>query len=315
MAVVTNTPLTMAYAIPDIADVLSAFTRLRAWRSRDGELGLYEPATAPSAGVASVLGSLLEPHALNGKTLTIKINGTTTVDVAFAGADPYSSTAAATEIDAASALITATNEGGRVRISTVATGSGASLELSGDAAPYLGFESGTAAVGLDADLVLVGGTYQYFYTDQNSSSEFYYRFQYINHSTLDTSELSVPVQGDPYQVVNYSLTSLGYVSFVDLQGRGIPKRKVTISTVFQPNAIGDNLLARHNSTVETDGRGYAEVRVLRGAVVDVSVDGTGIVRRITVPSTDVFNFFDPALVPHDEFGIAELNIPFAIRTS
>jgi hypothetical protein len=48
----------------------------------------------------------------------------------------------------------------------------------------------------------------------------------------------------------------------------------------------------------------------------MSIDGTGFVRRIAIPTTgDSVDLLDPALVTRDEFGIHEANIDFAIRTS
>lgn len=316
MTVVTDTPLTLAFAIPNVTEVLTTFNRLAWFRSRTGVDGLYEPATAPAAAPAVLTATAAEPHQLNGKSMTLRLHGTTDVTVTFAGADPYSSAAAA--VDLTSGSLTATVDAdGRVVLTTVLTGSAASIEIvSGEAAPFLGFDIGAAAVGLDQHLLLVGGTYQYFYTDSNSDPEFYYRVQYYNSTTLEVSELSLPITGDLSQVVPYSNTVVGYVRLADPFGRALSGRKVTIATSFVPGVVAGHVMARHYIDRATDRTGYAEFRLVKGAVVDISIDGTGIIRRITVPSTpDVFDFFDPALNADDEFGIATLSVPFAIRTT
>jgi hypothetical protein len=317
MPVVTKTPLTLAFPIPNITDVLVTFNRLIWYRSRTGEQGLYEPATAPAAEGAVLTGMMQEPHSLNGKTLSMKINGTTTVDVAFSGPDPYTTAAAIVDIENATALLTAGSDSdGNLVLTTVLTGSAASIEiLESDGAAYLGFVAGSASVGLDAHTSLIAGTYQYFYTDSNSDDSFWYRTQFFNSTSLEVSELSVPITGDLAQVVPYANTAVGYVQLADLRGRALVRRKVIVTSLFQPSRVADHVMGRYAVELETDGTGYAEVRLVKGAVIDVAVDGTGRHRRITVPDTDVFDFFDPSLNETDEFGIATLNIPFAIRTS
>jgi hypothetical protein len=288
------------------------------YRSRTGQDGLYEPATGPAAAAAVLEGSKSGPHQLNGKTLKFRVNGVTTVTVLFSGADPYTTAAAAADINGATALVVASpGADDQLVLTTVATGSGASIEiLSSDAAPFLGFDVGQAVVGLDANLVLAGGTYQYFYTDQNSSSSFFYKAQFFHSTTLEISELSVPLTADQAQVIPLSQTAVGFTQQSDLTGRAMSGRRVTLSNVFLPNRVAGYVVTRHSQEIVTDSTGYAEVRLLKGAVIDVAIDGTNIVRRIQVPSNiDVFDLFDPALVVEDEFGIQEPNIDFAVRTT
>lgn len=318
MPIVTKTPLTLAFAVPNITDVLGTFDRLIWYRSRTGEDGLYEAATTVAAAPAVLVGTSTGPHALNGKTLSFRVNGVTQIDVVFSAADPHTTAAAAAAISGATALVLPTvDTEDRLVLTTVALGSAASIEiLSADAAPYLGLSVGEAAVGTDANTTLVGGTYQYFYTDSNSDADFWYRVQFFNNTSLEVSELSVPLTGDLSQVVPYSSTAVGYVRLADPFGRALPGRKVTVATSFVPGVVAGHVMARHYADRVTDRTGYAEFRLVKGAVVDISIDGTGIIRRITVPSTpDVFDFFDPALNAEDEFGIATLSVPFAIRTT
>lgn len=317
--VVTRTPLTIPFVVPDITDVLGTFNRLAFYRSRTGQNGLYEPATAPALASAVLGGSAVGPHQLNGKTLKFQVNGVTNVTVPFPGADPYTTADAAAAINGATALVTAAPDSDdRLVITTVATGSGASIEIqSSDAAPFLGFDVGAASVGLDAHLVLAGGTYQYFYTDLNSSIEFFYRAQFYHSVTLEVSELSVPITANQTQVVPLSQTAVAYAQLSDLSGKALAGRKITFDNVFQPNLVAGYGVMRQSVTIETDATGYAEVRLLKGAVVDVVIDGTNIVRRITVPDSgvDVFNILDPSLSVEDEFGIQQPDIDFLVRTS
>jgi hypothetical protein len=323
MAIVTNTPLTMSYFIRDITTALVTFNRLRWYRSRSGPDGLYEAATDTAATAAILVGADTEPHEISGKTLSFVVNGVTQVDVTFAAADPVDTTTAAGEINGATALVVADADGsGRLRLTTATTGSGASVEiLESEAAPFLGFQTGDAAVGQDTDTVLVAGTHEYFYTDQNSDADFWYRVKFLHSATADESELTPPFPASAVQAVPKSQTIVAFMRLVDLTGCPIENRKVTLSNTFLPNRVDINAdssagVFRGFFQKDTDRNGYVEFRVLRGIEIDVSVEGTSFVRRITVPITgDSVDLLDPTLESRDEFGIQEQDIDFAIRLS
>jgi len=317
MPVVTNTPLTLPFVVPDITSVLDTFDRIRWYRSRTGVDGLYEAATGPSATVAAVSGSLVGPFQVTGKTLSFRVNGLTKVDVAFSGSDPVSAANVAAAINLATGLVVAApNTDGTLKIPTVATGSAASIEiLSSEAAPFLGFDVGAAAVGLDLDTTLMAGTYQYFYTDQNSSSDFWYRTQYLSSSTAQISELSTPFTADQAQVVPLSSTAVAFVQIADASGRAISGKRVSIGVMFQPNRVNGYAVFRNYQVMQTDRNGYAQIRLIKGTTIDFNVDGSDFTRRIVVPNTDVFDLFDPSLVVEDEYGIQQPDIDFAVRTS
>lgn len=318
MPAVTNTPIQHSYFVADIADAVAAYNRLRWWRSRDGQNGLYEAATASSPAAATLLGGDEEPHDVDTRTFSFRVNGITRVDVVLSGTDLASTIAS---IALATALVVASDDAGRLRLTTVATGSGASIEiLDGDANPFLGFSEGDAAVGLDSDLTLVAGTHEYFYTDQNSSEEFWYRVEFLNTATAATTGLGVPFPASRAQGVPKSQTITCYVRLSDMSGAPIQGRRITFHNVFQPNRVavpGRSWgVFRHYAEMVTDRNGYAEIRLLRGILIDFAVDGTDFVRRIEIPTTgDIVDILDPALVAEDEFGIQEPNIDFAIRTS
>lgn len=318
MPVVTKIPLTLAYVIPDITNVLLTFDKLVWYRSRTGPNGVYDPATGTAVAPAVLESASRGPHALHGKTMSFMVNGVTQVDVTFSGTDPYSTSSAVSDINGATGLVVASvSIDDHLILTTAATGSAASIEiLESDGAIAIGFQTGDAAIGLDANNSLVSGTYQYFYTDQNSSSEFYYKVQFYNSTTHQISELGTPLTADNAQVVPYSETAVGFVRCTDLRGRAIIDRKITIANMFLPNTIAGYNVFRQYEEISTDKTGYAEIRLLKGAEVDVAVEGTNFVRRIQVPTdVDVFNLFDPTLVTTDEFGIQTPQIDFAIRLS
>lgn len=322
MPIVTQKPLTLSLFVQDIATALLTFNRMRVFRSRTGSNGLYGVATQEVASPAVLYGANPEPHQLNGKTLKFRVNGAVNVNVPFLGADPYTTAAVIADIILATALVVPTADpDGRLILATVTTGSASSIEiLESDGAAFLGFNTGAASVGLDADLILVPGTHEYFYTDQNSDRSFFYRYQLLHSVTLQVSDLSVPIPASQVQNLDYTKSITCYVKLVDLQGHPIEGRRVTFANPFMPNTIiqsGTRYgIFRHYATMITDRDGYAEIRILRGMQVDLSVDGSGFVRRILIPTVgDSVDLLDPVLVVKDEFGIQEPQIDFAIRTT
>lgn len=318
MPVITQTPIQLSYYLQSPGD--TTYNRLRVWRSRTGQSGLYEAATAPAATGAVLEGTSGTPHQLNGKTLGFRVNAVTEVSVSFTDPDPVSTTQVIAAVLAETALVVASDIGGRVRLTTAATGSGASLEiLESDAAPYLGLDVGAAAVGLDADITIVSSTYEYLYTDQNASTDFWYRIERIHATTAQTSGLGVPFQAGPIGTPNATKIWC-FVRVVDLQGKPISGRVVTLINPTQPNLVSHSGtrwgVFRQVASMTTDSEGYAQVRLLRGMQVDIAVDGTNFVRRLQIPSTgESVDLFDPTLVVEDEFGIQEPQIDFALRTT
>jgi hypothetical protein len=321
MAVVTNEPIQLSYFVQDITTAVATFSRLRWWRSRTGQYGVYEAATSPALWAATLLGTMQEPHQLNGKVFNFKVGGTTTVAVTFAAVDPVSTATAAMEINNATGAVIATDEGGYLRLTTVDSGSNSSIEiLDGDAAPFLGFVVGDGAVGGDVDTTLVAGTHEYFYIDNNSADDFWYRVEFFNPSTGDTTGTGVPFPANSATHISKSKTIVCYVRLADMSGLPIEGRKVTFANPFLPDTVIDQNsrwgIFRHYAQMSTDRNGYAEIRLLRGINVDVVIEGTNFVRRIQIPTTgSEVDLLNPTLAVQDEFGIQEPQINFAIRLS
>lgn len=321
MAVVTNEPIQLSYFVQDITTALDTFTHLRWWRSRSGQYGVYEAATAQAQASATMLGTMLESHQLNGKTLSFVVDGTVRVDVVFSSVDPVTTAQACVEINNATPNVVATGEDGYLRLTAVTLGSSGSIEiLESDAAPFLGFTIGDGAVGIDVDITLIAGTHEYFYNDYNSSTDFWYRVEFLNPSTGDTTGTGVSFPANSSDHIAKSKTIVCYVRASDMSGMPIAGRRITFSNAFLPNTVIDAnsrwSIFRHYTQMETDRNGYAEIRLLRGITVDFSIDGTGFIRRIQVPSTgSEVDLMDPTLVVSDEFGIQQPVIDFAIRTT
>jgi hypothetical protein len=255
--------------------------------------------------------------------LSFRVNGTR-VDVTFADPDPVTTAQAAAVINAATLALVASDSDGRLLLTTAATGSGASIEiLESEAAAYLGFSAGDGAVGTDPDTILVNGTHEYFYVDQNSDETFWYRVEFVHSVSSVTTGLGVPFPANPADRVPSSQTIVCYLRLAGLDGSPIAGRRVTFHNAFLPNVVLEQQLDarrwgvfRHSAEMVTDRNGYAEIRLLRGIQIDMAIDGTNFVRKITIPTLgDGVDLLNPALSTEDEFGIQEPNIDFAIRTS
>lgn len=319
MGAVTNTPIQVSYFIADIATALLTYNRLRWYRSL-AEYGSYEAISAALPEAATLVSTRSQPFDVAGKTLQLKVNGTTPVSVTFTGAGALTAAQVVAQLTAASVLLSAAaTSGNAVRVGTTQTGGDAGLEVvGGDAAAYLGFLVGSAATGKDQDTVLVAGTHEYFFTDQQSHVDYWYRVEFRNSATPDVSGLSLAFPANKPQRVPASQTIVCYLRLADMEGGPVPCRKVTFVNKT-PNRAGSAMewgVFRHYVTKETDRNGYLEVRLLRGMLVDIHIDGTGFTRRLTIPTTgDAVDLLDPSLVTADEFGIQEPNIDFAVRLS
>lgn len=318
MATVTSQPLELSYFIQDITTALVTYDRLRWYRSEDGPNGTFVARTQP-APTAAVLDSLLsEPHQLNGKVLKFRVNGVTEVSLTVVAADPVLTSDLITEITGVTALVAPSDPGdGTLRLTTVATGSSASIEiLDGDGNTFLGWAESQGALGQDTDITLVSGTHEYFYTDQNSDRDYWYKVELYHSSTAATTGLGVAFPANPADGVPKAQTIVAFIKLADLSGNPLEGRQVTLHNAFLPNINSGFGIFRHNTTMVTDQNGYAETRVVRGMDLDISIDGTGFVRRLTIPTVgDSVDLLDASLVTGDEFGIQEANIDFAIRTS
>jgi len=318
---VTNQLIQLKYFVAEISLALATYSRLRWHRSRSGQYGLYEPVTTTYPSAAVLLGSSVEPHQINGRTLSFKVNGVSDINVTFTDPDPVSTAQVVAAITLATPLVVATDVGGALQLTSVLTGRLGSIEiLSGDANPSLGFVEGDCAIGKDADSILLAGVHDYLYTDQNSHRDYWYRVEFLHHVTLQTSGVGVPFPALHAQSVSSDQTIPCFLRLCDLSGSPLVGRCITFSNPFLPNTVMDDSrrwgIFRHYSQVATDTNGYAEIRLLRGMTLDMSVDGTGFVRRLQIPTTgDSVDLLDPSLVVEDEFGIQEPVVDFAIRTS
>ena len=318
MPAVTNTPLTTSYFLRDISLALQTYSRMRWFRSPTQD-GLFVPISAAAAEPAELIIPARQRYAAAGLDLELLVSGVE-VTVTFSGTDPLEAADLQADLDAEELLESEVLGDGSVAIRTVTTGTGATLEVvGGDGAAGVHLSTGVAAIGSEADTVLVAGVHEYLLTDQQSSIDYWYRVQFLHHTSSVMSPRSVAFPVGQPQRTPWESTISGFIRIADMSGAPIPGREVVIHNSHTPNrtgASGEWGVFRGYLKLVTDRNGYAEVRLLRGIKVEVSVTGSGFVRTIVVPDEgDVFDLLDPSLVSDDEFGIQEPRVDFALRTS
>ena len=67
--------------------------------------------------------------------------------------------------------------------------------------------------------------------------------------------------------------------------------------------------------VTTDTNGYAQVTLVRGTTVVISIEGTSLSREITVPDVDTFDLLTAMDAGHDPFTLTSVTLPAAVRRS
>lgn len=316
MSVATNTRIQQNHVVADTT-LFSLWTTMR-WYRAPKKTGPFEACTQAAVGPATLLFVPITT-VLTGKILSLSVNGVPN-SMTITGPDPVTPASLAAQIHSAFPAVTATGDATSVTLSTTLTGTAASIAvLSCDAAPFLGLISGTAALGVDVDATLNSAVAQYFLNDQQSASTYFYCVEFWNGA--EKSERSVPVKSRPTASIPVSSMVTCYLRLASLSGLPLPERDVTIHNVFLPNTITASGiewgLFRQYEEKKTDVNGYVEFQLVSGAVIDVNIGGTGVVRRVTVPddTSAPLNLLGPIAGANDEFEIQQQNVDFAIRTT
>lgn len=272
--------------------------------------------TTVSPAGASITGTHVGPFSLNGKTLALDVDGVRTAKT-FTGPDPYVITSVLRDLESLGTVVATSDSTGYLVLTTVSVGGSARLTvLTGSAAAVLGFTSGAVAYGTDQHLDLLTGVSTYNYVDMNGTGFGYYRYRLVNLSTGAVSAYSAWFPGPGVSVIPAEVLIEGYANLADLSGSGLEGAKVTIVNVHYPLIQSGFFIAGQSVSLTTDTSGHVSTNLVRGAQVDVILEGTSIIRRITVPTSGTsFDLLDPTLQVDDPFGIKQPDLPAAVRHS
>lgn len=304
--------------VANLTNAMSLFDEIQIWRSVSGIGGTYEEITDNGIQPAEMTGTETAPFTLNGLSLDLKVNAGSEQTVNFVTADPINIDDVVDILNDDLTDLVASEDTGAVVLTSDLDGTGASIEITGGSAlTELGFTLDQLAQGRDDRLTLTAGVSTYQHDDQGGDTEAYYKTRYYNSATGAVSAFGDPVKGDIGSIITPTELIKGTVSLAELDGRPyVEKRVIFYNVRVPPMLIDGSLVVGRQVTVETDQAGYAETMLVKGSTVDVTISGTGIVRRITVPSTGTeFDVMGAVAAADDVFQVQVPDIPAAVRRS
>jgi hypothetical protein len=143
--------------------------------------------------------------------------------------------------------------------------------------------------GQDGRMPLIDGTYLYSFYDIAASYQSYYKWRFSNNGSLPTSLFSNYVLGRDAAILDASNLSIAVHTFVDVEGRP-NKTKVLVALEAGAQLIGTTMLTGGlTKEFQTDDQGFMAIPLVRGARVRVAIEGTNLVRTITIPNSPSFD--------------------------
>jgi hypothetical protein len=315
------------------SDWFGLFDQIEVQRSRGLSTGPFEPVTTtnwvgarlPEDGGDSPTIAVTGPIAdIVDRDLQLKLNETDELEVVFTDPGPgvltYAEAAAQIQTQSAGRLLAWVDEDAKLVIETVQPGTGAALRVvGGEAAPLLGLptsEPDSLAFGRDAHIALIKGKERYYFIDLRGDSDYFYRTRFRNRLLNTVSQFTQPsFAAQPLGVSQENLVC-GRLELVGIDGRPLANVLVRVFNRFGPQTVEGKLLAGPSVDGITTEYGTLELNLVRGAEVTVAIDGTNIVRDITVPtdaSVGVFNLLDPTVGPDDYWRVKHADIEYAQR--
>lgn len=302
--------------VANLTNVMGLFDKIQVWRSETGISGMYFEITGNALAGATLLGTQTGPFTLNGLTIKYKLDSGDEKTYTFVSTDPIGIDDVVLQLNNELTGITASEDVGRLRLTSDTTGTASILEITdGTALTELGFSAGDMDYGEDERIDLQTGVTEYLYDDLSGDPDNFYKVRYFNSSTLAVSSFGDPVKGDIGSVVAPTDLVKGFGTLAGLDGKPVVGRSIFFYNVFMPPLlVGDIGIVGREVSVETDQAGYFETMMVKGATVDVVITGLGITRQITIPDTD-FNVLTEMAAAEDGFTIQTPDIPAAVRRS
>ncbi len=314
-------------------DWLGTFDSIEVERSRGLSTGPFEPLTAPTwksarvpetGGDEPTVPAVSGTYDVVGDELLLRVNEIDDYTVTFTDPGPGFLTlheaAAQITTDLPQIVRAWVDEDSNLVLETYEPGTGACLRVvGGDAAPKLGLptvEPDSLAYGKAAKIALQAGKERYTFTDIRGSTEYFYRTRFHGSANNVASEYSQPQPSTQSIGLGAENLVCGQVSLVRLDGRPLCGVNVRVYGQDKLVEVGDRLVTGRQLQAVSDADGIAQFTLVRGMEVTVAIDGTALVRDITVPEDieeGVFNLLDPSLGPDDYFRVQHPDIEYAQR--
>lgn len=310
-------------------DWMGHFNRLQVYRSTTGASGIFEeitdeawspprlPRGAGDPPVSPVSAPLVN---LVGRELLLLVNSDM-VTITFTGSDPLTFGQAATQIAAQSnhRLSSYVDALGNLVIESALPGLGSRLEvLNSEGAFILGLPSmrpDSLETGKDPRPMLVQSQEVFRLVDIFGSREYYYKTRFYNTVTEAVSEFTIPFKPKPVGITPSNIV-IGFLDIVYPNGNCWVGAEVHVYSESTGPLYEDRLIGSNRTVKYTDEEGHVEFNVVRGARLTLSVQGSNLVRTLTVPTDPAlkkFNFLNPAIADEDVFKVSVPDIITAER--
>jgi hypothetical protein len=308
--------------IDDPGSTAELFDRIEVWKSPDesGVPTAYVEITANDPTAARVDGSISGPWNVSGQTLTVNLNNSDPINIAFTGSNPISLQSVISQINTvfsefASEVPTDSN---RIRLTSSVEGTQSIIELGGVAATTLGLSTARTS-GKGARLLISSSTENYEFQDLDGQASYWYKTRFLNSETGAVSSYSTPRKGGAGDTLLSGQVVLGSLAITDMLGQPVVGARVILvpnTTQLIDNGLGTVygiFQSVNRIELQTDTDGKASTSLVRGIKLKVFIEGTTFNREFTVPDTD-FDILQVAIDEPDPFTIVTAP-PLAIKVS
>jgi hypothetical protein len=325
------TPVNLDIVIKD-SDFNGMFDLLEVWRSRSTVGGPYgeltsdsrEPARIPFNGGDAPSVPLDGPLVqVVGKELLFILNKKYSVSVLFSGTDPLTTAEAAIQIAAQSMgrLRSYVDSSFKLVVETTESGTGASLEIpSTDAASILGLpitSPDNLVFGKDSRIQLSLGVNEYTFVDFSGSTDFYYKIRFSSRLSGNVGEFSLPFSVGQEVGLSPGNLVLGYLDLVDLQGKPLVGREVSLSSQYNGTLVEGKSVIGNTVSKNTNISGHVDFNLIRGVTYELSISGSNLVKTIIAsldPTVAAFPLLDANMSEQvDYFRVRVPQIPTLLR--
>lgn len=305
--------------VDDLDAVLALYDSIQVWRSPDasGDPTPFSEVTASDSLPAIVDGTVAGPWEINDLVLGVSLSNAETVSIVFEGSDPIDLATALRQINEAIPGLASENDG-RLRLTSPLLGTGSSIALSGSAISVLGL-SATKVNGRGPRLLLTSPTVTYRFRDYDGILTDYYKTRFYSSKTGAASAFSAVRQGAPQTIISEASLSLATIDLADGAGRPVVGRRIIfvplgVQSLLQESVSYGILPTADRLIAVTDDRGHAELQLVRGHSFRVFFEGTGYHRDMVVPDQSSFDLLTILSTANDPFTIYQAP-PSPIRLS
>lgn len=289
---------TLSIMVDDVATLLDlGFTTIEIYEATQYANVNWE-ITAPTPEPAKITSSKSGFYRVGGSVLTFIQNGGAPHTVLFPDTivdwtAQQIATVINDEVPGAAAVVDS-----KLVLSSGSTGRVSSLQVT--SAPTALGMSAEIAYGKDERLVLVDGQNVYVYYDVAGASSSRYQWRFSANGSNPISKMSPLVSGKAVPTSGVAL-SFATARFIGLDGR---PAKMTVLVAAEGNAIpGFTVQEQQTLAFSSDENGHFFIPLVQGARVRVAIEGTSLVRTLTVPNTASFDLMQALSDATDQFTV------------